>query len=110
MYQPATRQAQSVKKAANRQNASFDSWRCAYFQRVKASKNCVYKESENPCCARHFDLLRKPLSTVPMYADEIALLVLAAPLTSASLSKNLFFDRLSLPFGRLIFCQTDEQR
>ena len=33
-------------------------------------------------------------STVPMYADAFGLLVLTASLTSGSLSKNLFFDRL----------------
>ena len=43
---------------------------------------------------KHFDLLRKPDSNVPMYADESGLLVFASPLTSASLSKNRFFDRL----------------
>jgi hypothetical protein len=44
---------------------------------------------------KHFDLLRKPDSNVPMYADESGLLVFASPLTSASLSKNRFFDRLT---------------
>ena len=33
-------------------------------------------------------------STVPMYADAFGLLVLTASLTSVSLSKNKFFDRL----------------
>ena len=43
----------------------------------------------------HFALLRNPVSTVPMYADEPGLLVFGASLTSDSLSKNNFFDRLS---------------
>ena len=52
-------------------------------------------EGYKACYARHFDLLRKPDSTVPMYADESGLLVFGAPLTSGSLSKNKFFDRLN---------------
>ena len=42
----------------------------------------------------HFALLRNPVSTVPMYADEPGLLVFGASLTSDSLSKNKFCDRL----------------
>ena len=42
------------------------------------------------CYARHFDLLHKPSSTVPPYADELGLLVLATLLTSVSLSKKYF--------------------
>ena len=44
--------------------------------------------------ASHFDLLRNSLLTVSIYADRSELLVFGAPLTSASLSKNLFLDRL----------------
>ena len=50
--------------------------------------NAPYKDSlytiskEKTCCASHFDLLQKPDSMVPMYADESGLLVFAAPLTS----------------------------
>ena len=65
-----------------------------YFRRISNRKAYFSELVKSPCCARHFDLLRKPPSTVPMYADECGLLVLAAPLTSASLSKNKFFDRL----------------
>ena len=64
------------------------------FRRISNRKAYFSELVKSPCCARHFDLLRKPPSTVPMYADECGLLVLAAPLTSASLSKNKFFDRL----------------
>ena len=53
-----------------------------------------HKKTANACSARHFDLLRKPSSTVPPYADELGLLVLATPLTSVNLSKIKFFDRL----------------
>ena len=66
-----------------------------YFRRISNRKTYFSELVKSPCCARHFDLLRKPPSTVPMYADECGLLVLAAPLTSASLSKNKFFDRLN---------------
>ena len=49
-------------------------------------KVLLYTISEkSACCASHFDLLRKPDSTVPMYADESGLLVFGAPLTSARL-------------------------
>ena len=34
------------------------------------------------CKASHFDLLHKPSSTVPMYADELGLFVFAASLVS----------------------------
>ncbi len=54
-------------------------------------------------CASHFALLRNPVSTVPMYADEPGLLVFGVSLTSVSLSKNKFFDRLKQPFLRLLF-------
>ncbi len=47
-----------------------------------------------PLRRKGFDLLRNSPSTVSPYADECELLALAAPLTSASLSKNKFFDRL----------------
>ena len=40
------------------------------------------------CYARRFDLLHKPDSTVPMYADESGLFVFGASLTSVSLSKT----------------------
>ena len=46
-------------------------------------KDLLYTISkQNTCCASHFDLLHKPDSTVPMYADESGLLVFDAPLTS----------------------------
>ena len=41
-----------------------------------------------------FDLLHKPGPTVHQYADRPGLFVLTAPLTSGSLSKKEFFDRL----------------
>ena len=47
-----------------------------------------------------FDLLRNSPSTVSIYADECELLVLGSPLTSVSLSKNEFFDRLKGPLKR----------
>ena len=60
------------------------------------------------CCAIHFDLLRNPVSTVPMYADESGLLVFGASLTSASLLKNKFFDRLrALPHGSALFASSN---
>ena len=47
-----------------------------------------------PCYARHFDLLRNsPLSSIRIHFG-VELLVFGASLTSASLSKNDFFDRL----------------
>ena len=85
---------QSVKKASNRQNANFDDW----------GLSAVEESYENPkrsnqgivsfCCAKPFDFLRKPLPTVFVYADGRGLLALAAPLTSGSLSKKEFFDKL----------------
>ena len=48
------------------------------------------------CVARHFDLLRKTNSTVPVYADEFVLLVLTPFLHSASVPKNKFFDTLNV--------------
>ncbi len=48
------------------------------------------------CCARLFDLLCNSPSTVSTYADECELLVLTALVTSVSLPKNLFFDRLTM--------------
>ena len=50
---------------------------------------------KKPCCARHFDLLRNaPLLSIYIHFG-VALLVLTPLLTSVSLSKNKFFDRLS---------------
>ena len=68
--------------------------------------NPFFLRPRKACCARYFDLLRKPDSTVPMYADESGLLVFAAPLTSASLSKKNFlpgFVCASLRDGLLAF-------
>jgi hypothetical protein len=50
--------------------------------------------ARNPCNARVFALLRNLPSTVSVYADECKLLVFCVSLTSASLPKNKFFDRL----------------
>ena len=43
----------------------------------------------------HFDLLRKPPSTVSIYADECGLLVLTVLVTSAILPKK-FFGRMKI--------------
>ena len=43
-----------------------------------------------PCCARHFGLQRNSNLTVSTYAYRFELLVLAASLTSAILSKTSF--------------------
>ena len=52
---------------------------------------------QKTCFARHFALLRNtPLSSIHIHFG-VVLLVLVAPLTSASLSKNKFFDRLNHP-------------
>ena len=75
-----------------------------YFRRISNRKAYFSELVKSPCCASHFDLLRKPPSTVPMYADEFGLLVLAAPLTSASLSKNKFFARLKNGSSEPFFC------
>ena len=48
-----------------------------------------------------FDLLHKPGPTVHQYADRPGSFVLTAPLTSGSLSKKEFFDRLNTPPGVL---------
>ena len=45
---------------------------------------------ENACFARDFDLHHNSNLTVPMYAYRFELFVLAAPLTSVSVSKRLF--------------------
>ena len=60
---------------------------------------------ENPCYARHFNLLRNaPLSSIYIHFG-VALLVLTPLLTSVSLSKNKFFDRLknAAPEGAAFF-------
>ena len=86
---------QRVKKASNRQNAVLPIG--DFFYNLGTTvKHIIYpKGSKNSCCARHFDLLRKPPPTVSIYADRCGLLVLKPPLTSVSLSKNKFFDRLA---------------
>ena len=74
------------------------------FEQLISYANLKYKDllytisKKHACCASHFDLLHKPDSTVPMYADESGLFVFGAPLTSARLSKNLFFDSLKRHF------------
>ena len=50
-----------------------------------------------PCCARHFGLLRNSNLTVSTYAYRFELLVLAASLTSASLSKTSFLTDCKTP-------------
>ena len=76
-----------------------------------SSQTGVAISRQKACCARRFDLLRNSPSTVSTYADECELLALPAFKTSASLSKNLFFDRLrSLPDGRLLSLVVDGGR
>ena len=54
---------------------------------------------EKPCCARCFDLLLgSPLSSIYIHFG-VELLVFGVSLTSASLSKNKFFDRLTGVFN-----------
>ena len=103
--------AQSVKKAANRQNGSFDCLGFFLVPQLLKTVGLYLLPHRKRLLRKHFDLLRKPDSNVPMYADESGLLVFAAPLTSVSLSKNMFFDRLSSAsrFGgcRAIFYRLD---
>ena len=63
-------------------------------EEAKPTWQSVFPNRESACCARHFDFLHKPNPNVPLYADGFGLFVLSAPLTSVSLSKNKFFDRL----------------
>ena len=64
-------------------------------EEAKPTWQSVFPNRESACCARHFDFLHKPNPNVPLYADGFGLFVLSAPLTSVSLSKNKFFDRLT---------------
>ena len=53
------------------------------------------QNAEKACTASVFAFLHNLPATVSIYADAGKLLVFGAPLTSGSLSKNEFFDRLS---------------
>ena len=61
-----------------------------------AKQNCqdLTMKYEKTLRRNGFDLLHKPGPTVHQYADRPGLFVLTAPLTSGSLSKKEFFDRL----------------
>ena len=85
---------QSVKKAANRQKDDFLMVCCFLFYGFAKRLYIDSQKPAKPCAARLFDLLRKMISTVHTYADELILLVFAPFLNSDSLSKNKFFDRL----------------
>ena len=52
------------------------------------------QNAEKACTASVFAFLHNLPATVSIYADAGKLLVFGAPLTSGSLSKNEFFDRL----------------
>ena len=59
--------------------------------------------AEKACTASVFAFLRNLPTTVSIYADAGKLLVFGAPLTSGSLSKNEFFDRLKRGASLLSF-------
>ena len=71
---------------------------------IRICNRIVYRSqsAEKACTASVFALLHNLPATVSTYADACKLLVFGASLTSVSLSKNAFFDRLkkSLPDGR----------
>ena len=104
-YQWVVRHFQRVKEPPNRQNAGHICVSLApalvrgWLSNREAGENKIL---QNACYARRFALLRNAKLTVSIYADSFALLVFGAPLTSGSLSKNKFFDRLKnggLPMG-----------
>jgi len=84
---------QSVKKAANRQNASFvlDDWRYLFVGvgalTTRLDNDILYKKLALQGILTY--CATRPLP-YHLYADEGALLVLPAPLTSVSLSKTSF--------------------
>ncbi len=53
------------------------------------------RDCKNACYARVLTYCTNGRTTVPTYADADRLLVFVAPLTSVSLSKKEFFDRLT---------------
>jgi len=77
----------------------------SYYLEVSATGLFAEDQSaEKACTASVFAFLRNLPATVSIYADAGKLLVFGAPLTSGSLSKNEFFDRLARPpkvFGGL---------
>jgi len=64
--------------------------------REKVTKSLIFDGCGVKKLAAQGILTYIAIRTLPyhLYADECGLLVLTAPLTSASLSKNKFFDRL----------------
>ena len=64
---------------------------------MEVSVTGLFAEAQNAkkaCTASVFAFLHNLPATVSIYADAGKLLVFGAPLTSGSLSKNEFFDRL----------------
>ena len=87
---------QSVKEPTNRQNATYNKSASSRAKRSEVEGSTHPRRCKFPCCARHFDLLHNSDLTVPLYAYRSELFVLVAPLTSVSLSKNKFFDKLKM--------------
>ena len=84
---------QSVKKAANRQKAEMLLGPLV-LRGLAKSQILTGGVGKKACYARLFDLLRNsPRSSIHIHFGG-ELLVLAALLTSGSLSKNKFFNRL----------------
>ncbi len=80
---------QSAKEPPNRQNVIL----YREIRTTVGTGHCpvlMTQGIDKPCFARHFDLLHKSNSTVPMYADKFDLFVFEASLTSDILSKTSF--------------------
>ena len=85
---------QSVKKAPNRQNARLSVWSFLYREDKPNNKDFLTFSHKKLAAQGVLTYCANRMTTVPLYAYAFGLLVFGAPLTSVSLSKNKFFDRL----------------
>ena len=69
-------------------------WAFLYVRELGEDSLTQLSKTQKSLLRKCFDLQRNSPSTVSIYADECELLVFVPLLTSVSLSKNKFFDRL----------------
>ena len=74
-------------------------WVFLYFRELGEDSLAQLSKTQKSLLRKGFDLQRNSPSTVSIYADECELLVFVPLLTSVSLSKNKFFDRLQNETG-----------
>jgi hypothetical protein len=88
------RALQSVKKAANRQNEVLMIGGLYHLRQRIKEDDPVTRQAQSACCARHFDLLRKPKDYRTYVRRRLRFACLVGFIDLCQSVKKEFFDRL----------------